>query len=583
MELGSNARLLRLSRSTLLFLLLIGIGIPTSLTKAEDMVEPEIKPASALDSSAFEGMSLDSLSANELEVHVWAPIAVRFDATAPYTITLINRDTVPANNIELRMPIPGGTEYVDLPPGASEDGSDLVWDIAQLMPDYGIQFFVELIESESGLPALSDPHSGWRVDRNRLPRHLRSEPGKTRAASKNLMDRSGPVIKNEDAHSAAESGLGTESEARPDIIGGTPVPPGEAPWQVAMIFSSAAEPMYGFFCGGSLIADQWVLTAAHCLVEPGTGRLREASEIEVYAGSQLLSAGGTRLAVDEIYFNAEYLLGFLSDMALVHLTDPVPAGVDVTPANLIGQGEVLEAAEGQSVRPSGWGLVQQDPNVISDPLLKVDLSRTELAPCSNYTDNGRLFCADPLPAGGTACFGDSGGPVSAVDPNSSERMQIGLVHGGTETSCTHPNILNLYVDLSLYRHWIDDKMQRMTQDQIFVVDGVSASSGGGQTGEQAQPANTILANPGSTLLQVDPIPWWIQGDTNCDETINVVDALGVLRFDAGIISSAEECEIPDTIFLPACDTNGDEACNVVDALLILQCDAGIANQLCPAE
>ena len=42
------------------------------------------------------------------------------------------------------------------------------------------------------------------------------------------------------------------------ITGGSPAARGQFPWQVALIINGAS------FCGGSLIIDRWVLTAAHC-------------------------------------------------------------------------------------------------------------------------------------------------------------------------------------------------------------------------------------------------------------------------------------------------------------------------------
>lgn len=45
------------------------------------------------------------------------------------------------------------------------------------------------------------------------------------------------------------------------IIGGVPAKDGQVPWQVSLQRSS------GFhFCGGSIISDEWILTATHCVI-----------------------------------------------------------------------------------------------------------------------------------------------------------------------------------------------------------------------------------------------------------------------------------------------------------------------------
>ncbi len=51
----------------------------------------------------------------------------------------------------------------------------------------------------------------------------------------------------------------------PDIIGGREAVPGAWPWQVGLINRTVANTFQGQFCGGTLIAADWVLTAAHCV------------------------------------------------------------------------------------------------------------------------------------------------------------------------------------------------------------------------------------------------------------------------------------------------------------------------------
>ena len=50
----------------------------------------------------------------------------------------------------------------------------------------------------------------------------------------------------------------------PDIVGGREAIPGAWPWQAALINHTSSDTYTGQFCGGSLIAANWVLTAAHC-------------------------------------------------------------------------------------------------------------------------------------------------------------------------------------------------------------------------------------------------------------------------------------------------------------------------------
>ena len=60
------------------------------------------------------------------------------------------------------------------------------------------------------------------------------------------------------------------AQISPRIVGGSDADPGEFPWQVALI-SDMDEPYQSQFCGGSLIGDRWILTAAHCYDEDDPG------------------------------------------------------------------------------------------------------------------------------------------------------------------------------------------------------------------------------------------------------------------------------------------------------------------------
>ncbi|HEX9925419.1 MAG TPA: trypsin-like serine protease [Anaerolineae bacterium] len=83
----------------------------------------------------------------------------------------------------------------------------------------------------------------------------------------------------------------------PQIVGGTLASPGEYPWQVALVTASQANPYNGQFCGGSLIAPQWVLTAAHCVVDAGS--VSAPGAVDVLVGILKLSSGPTNGATGQ--------------------------------------------------------------------------------------------------------------------------------------------------------------------------------------------------------------------------------------------------------------------------------------------
>lgn len=73
------------------------------------------------------------------------------------------------------------------------------------------------------------------------------------------------------------------------------------------------------------------------------------------------------------------------------------------------------------------------------------------------------------------------------------------------------------------------------------------------------------------------------GDTNCDGSSSIVDALLIAQFEVGNRTGAD-CPLPDVtsqIYVAGGDVNNDAKTNIVDALLISQCEVGIPNVFCP--
>jgi len=72
------------------------------------------------------------------------------------------------------------------------------------------------------------------------------------------------------------------------------------------------------------------------------------------------------------------------------------------------------------------------------------------------------------------------------------------------------------------------------------------------------------------------------GDVNCDNTVNVTDALFVAQLTVSLRSGSTQCPPPaGAVYLPNCDVNSDGRCDIIDALFIAQCTVGRNNVLCP--
>lgn len=245
---------------------------------------------------------------------------------------------------------------------------------------------------------------------------------------------------------------------QPRIVGGSNAPQGAYPWMTALV-ERGQTPQAGQFCGGALIAPQWVLTAGHC-VEGTT-----ASRLDVIVGAYDLrsaNGGGQRVQVTQIISHPAYgeVNGTLvNDVALLKLAAPV-TGVAVIP--LVDS--TARIADGSACRGMGFGAVSEG-GATSPVLLQVDLSVISLASANSvYGGLTSVHLAAGIPAGGRdTCQGDSGGPLVVANP-AGGWMHAGVVSFGD--GCARAGVPGIYASTLTFAPWIRQQTGAVTPPPV---------------------------------------------------------------------------------------------------------------------
>jgi trypsin len=216
------------------------------------------------------------------------------------------------------------------------------------------------------------------------------------------------------ATSAQAAGKTVDDEQfEPTIINGQPASDGRYPWMVAIARASDGRQ----FCGGSLVAADIVLTAAHCTEG------RTAANTVIRHGSVNLNQT-TVYPVTRIHIPGNYNRNTLqNDWSLLKLSRPVPNAQPIALA-------ASDHKRWTSFEVAGWGVTETGSSTSS--LRWVRVPYVSDADCSRAYREFRaatMLCAGDLANGGVdSCQGDSGGPLMAVE--NGRTVQAGVVSWG---------------------------------------------------------------------------------------------------------------------------------------------------------
>jgi len=224
------------------------------------------------------------------------------------------------------------------------------------------------------------------------------------------------------------------------IVGGSNAKRGEFPWQVSWRqFGSHS-------CGGSILNENWVLSAGHCC--------------EGILGSGDVVAGGVDIYLPEgveqhksitKFKNPDYDSATINnDVCLLKVDSPFEFNDEIGPVPVDTN---MEWAADATFTVSGWG-TKSEGGLVSEKLQKVNVPHVMPEQCqSNYASSGYditdgMICAGE--AGKDSCQGDSGGPLVAQTENGP--VLVGVVSWGI--GCARDGYPGVYARVAKYADWI---------------------------------------------------------------------------------------------------------------------------------
>ncbi|KMQ96805.1 serine proteinase stubble [Lasius niger] len=231
------------------------------------------------------------------------------------------------------------------------------------------------------------------------------------------------------------------------IVGGKNADPGEWPW-IAALFNAGRQ-----FCGGSLIDDQHVLTAAHCVVNMNSW---DVARLTVRLGDYNIKTNNEIRHIERRVKRVVRHRGFNSrtlynDVALLTLSEPVEFTEQIRPICLPTGSQLYQ---GKTATVIGWGSLRESgpqPAILQEVSIPVwsnsecKLKYGAAAP-GGIVDS--FLCAGR--AAKDSCSGDSGGPLMV---NDGRWTQVGIVSWGI--GCGKGQYPGVYTRVTHFMPWID--------------------------------------------------------------------------------------------------------------------------------
>ncbi|XP_031632013.1 serine protease Hayan-like [Contarinia nasturtii] len=260
-----------------------------------------------------------------------------------------------------------------------------------------------------------------------------------------------------------------QKSATSKILGGNNAPPNTYIWMAALgqvYYNQYNNQQVFFFCGGTIISNKFILTAAHCLMKFDVNLIRLGTNklIDSYHPSY-----------DDYQVKSKFVHGSYSnetlknDIALIEVTNNIQFSNKIGPACL--ETDVGDLPSHVNLIVTGWGNTKEGSFGGSSPsndLKMAQLTTVPLSQCNaailehnKYASNAMTqnglsygqYCAQDRLERSDACGGDSGGPIQYFKDSSPVARVVGIVSFGV--GCFSKELPGVYTRVASYLDWIE--------------------------------------------------------------------------------------------------------------------------------